>query len=400
MFAGGTIWFVARILILSFTAAPYDALINLDGVRALRDGHPLYAYASGGSVPLFNSFISTPFVAVLLYPLSGDNLLESVLIFRGISVFAYVLAVFILSKAAHLTPDDGTLAYGLFWLLAFGWEPMFDSIGLGQLNEWLLLCLAVAYGAQQRRYDGLQGASIGIAMAMKLIPGLVLAYWVLRGRRRPAIIALMTAGLILIVTGLVVPLNDCVAFVRDILPAISRGSSYHYNQTLNGVGMRLASDYAVWGETDIEPNRPLIRSAATIGTLGLLAVTAWTLRLWTTRQQRSRAAHGLEFGLVVVLMLLASPITWWHYYVWMIVALAAVCQPEVWRELRSRHLIWLAVALLLINVPPAILYKLTAPLAARWRLGANIVNSAGLVGTLLFWAFLLVIYRGAGVQRR
>lgn len=394
LFVIGVLWFIARFFILFVTAIPYDAWINFAGIHALSLGQPLYLWSVDTAIHLFSSFISTPFVAIVLWPLStGPSIAQSVVVFRIVSAILYIIALFILVKTIRLDPDDGTLTFGIFWLIALAWEPMFDSIGLGQLNEIVLLCLAVSYWAWLRNHEWVLGVSISVAIAVKLIPGLPVGYLLLRRRWRAVLIICLVTAVLMIFTCMIIPLNECTAFVFDILPAISRGSSYHYNQTLNGFGMRLLSSYAVWDQTGLEPNRPMIRSIASVGSVFLISLTVLALRPWVHSRQLSIHSRSLGFGLMIILMLLVSPITWWHYYVWTVVSLASILQPEVWRTLRRSHILWLGISLLLINMPPKLLYRLTESLAERWQFGANVINTTGFIGTLSLWAFFLYLYQ-------
>jgi hypothetical protein len=186
-----------------------------------------------------------------------------------------------------------------------------ETLGLGQVTPLLLLLVAWAFRTDSARPER-SAAALGLAAAVKLWPGLLLAADLRPGRRRALLIGIGTAAL-----GIAIPLvllmtlapppwtprnagfwMGTPAPLNVSLPATALRLTYERN------GEEIPEDWQAGTHPRIE--LPAWRQAVTAGTaaatllLGLLLVPVFRSRL-----------HLL--AALVALALLASPISWYHY---------------------------------------------------------------------------------------
>ncbi|MEU4424590.1 glycosyltransferase 87 family protein [Actinoplanes sp. NPDC024001] len=193
-------------------------------------------------------------------------------------------------------------AFAVALCLALSFEPVRETFTFGQVNT-LLLALVTAdmlFGvARNRRWAGV---GIGLAVAIKLTPGVFILYLLVTRRWRAAATAIgAAAGATLLAGALFV--DQSREFWTSALWDTNRVGLLYYlsNQSERGFLARLPIDTvesAVW-----------------------LACVLATLGFWAWRV--SRAPDDVLGGLALtgVLGCLISPVTWIHHCVWLIPAL-------------------------------------------------------------------------------
>jgi alpha-1,2-mannosyltransferase len=194
--------------------------------------------------------------------------------------------------------------------LALWLEPVQQTLSFGQVN---LLLMVFVLGdlalSGDRRFKGI---GIGFAAGFKLTPALFIGYLLLTRRYRAAAVAtgtfLATVGL-----GFVLLPHEAKQYWGGAFNVGTRvGQGFVSNQSISGELWRLVSPQQV--------NLYWLPPAALIGCAGLFVAS----RL---------SAHGLELGGILVCagtMLLVSPISWTHHYVWVVPALVLFTD-RVWR---------------------------------------------------------------------
>lgn len=235
-------------------------------------------------------FTYPPFAAVVMVPPAALPPLLLAALWTAANVAA-LLAV--LRLLLPRTRPDLVVALAAGCLLL---EPVWRSLALGQVN--LLLMALVAYDVLRpdRRTAGLL---IGIAAGIKLTPLVLVALLVLAGRRVPAVRAL-AAFTGTVALGLLVATRDAATYWTETLwdPARIGGLAFSGNQSLRGVLTRLlghAPPTLLW----------LLVAGSVTGVLLVLAAVRW---------RRGEADLALVLGALA--MLLASPVSWSHHWVW------------------------------------------------------------------------------------
>lgn len=129
--------------------------------------------------------------------------------------------------AARLIGPSPAARWALAGLLLM-FTPLRNNHLMGQANlpvlALMMAGLAAAEGPQRR--ERLGGALVGLAAMMKMSPGLVVAWWLVRGRWRPAVAACVAAVLLTLASLPLLGPALQLHFYRDVLPGFGSGD-YH-----------------------------------------------------------------------------------------------------------------------------------------------------------------------------
>ncbi|WIY07350.1 glycosyltransferase 87 family protein [Amycolatopsis mongoliensis] len=223
--------------------------------------------------------------------------------------------------------------------LALPMQPVLMTFTAGQVNLLLLLLVLLDLAGRNRWWTG---AGVGLAAGIKLAPAIFVVYLLLTRRFRAAAVAVATFGAT-VLAGFVALPRDSAAFWSANLadPARitgDRNAMPSENQSIRGALARLLGIADVPGAVWIP-----------VGVAIALAA------LWIAVRAHRRNRELLSLGVVGVAMVLVTPWTWTHYWVWFIPFLVmAACA-----AFRART--WWPAAL------PAVAYLLLLP----WRVGTG-----------------------------
>lgn len=207
--------------------------------------------------------------------------------------YAVGLVVRVLSPAAPWWTSPALTAGSL------ALEPVWSHLSFGQINTLLMALVVHDLLRADRRWSG---ALVGLAAGLKLTPLVFVVFLLLVGRIRAAALAAGSFVATVVVGFLVTP-RDAWAYWTALAGDADRvgGVAYAGNQSALSVLWRLLGhepSTLVW---------LVVAGALGVGTL-LLGVVAW----------RRGDAVGSVLGtcLAAAAMLLASPISWNHHWVW------------------------------------------------------------------------------------
>jgi alpha-1,2-mannosyltransferase len=261
------------------------------GGRLVLDGLPLY----GSRDPATGlRFTYPPFAAVATVPLA---LLPGWLVttlWTAASMAALAGAVLVVGRALGRTVSGWPLA--LLTAGALALEPVWQNLTFGQVNLLLMLAVLVDLVEPERRWSGVL---VGVAAGVKLTPLVFVVLLVLAGRRTTARRALLAfAGTVAI--GFAVIPGSATTYWTDGLVSAGRVGPPEsaYNQSVFGALTRL-----------LDGPPPTLLWLAVAGPLALTVVAVGAV--WWRRGDRV-----LGIGLGALAMLLASPVSWSHHWVW------------------------------------------------------------------------------------
>lgn len=266
-----------------------------------------------------------PLMPFLMVPFGALDFQTARIAWFGVGHLCLVGSALLLWKP--LGGDSAALlAIGATWSLGGAAQ---ETLGLGQVTPLLLLLIAWAIRVDAKHPDR-SAAALGLAAAIKIWPGLLLAADLLPGRRKSLCVGIGTAAL-----GVAIPLALLMALVpRPWAPLNAgfwMGTPAPLNVSVPATSLRLTYDRPDdrvpedW-ETGTHPriHLPAWRQAVTAGAacatlaLGLLAAG---LAVRPLRPLPAEARVPLLLAMVA-LALLASPISWYHYQVMQFPALA------------------------------------------------------------------------------
>jgi hypothetical protein len=197
-------------------------------------------------------------------------------------------------------------------------SPFRQHMNQGQINLILLPLITGAWAAERSGRPGWAGVFLGLATAIKLFPGFLFVYYLLRGRWK-----VLWAGALsfLAVTGLTVAVlgvGTYHEYVVNVLPEVGHFRDFWLNASLPGLWSKLF-DAPHNDEIPLMHSPELEAALTALSCLAVLAVFTWVV--W---RARSPAEYDVTFGLALVAMLLVSPITWDHYFLLLLVPLAVL----------------------------------------------------------------------------
>jgi hypothetical protein len=231
----------------------------------------------------------------------------------------------------------------------------------GQLNLVLLVLITGAWLADRKDASAISGVLIGIAAAIKLFPAFLVLYY-LAQRKWRAVWGVAVA--FLAVNGLGCLLFGVQAY-RDyflrVAPDVAKFRDTWPNASLLGFWSKLFDG----GFGQVVPlwHCPILAQSLTvISCLVLVAATAWSVAR-TARPAggppANAADQNLAFALCCTGMLLASPITWDHYFLLLIPALWFAWQGCQGHIVSRTLIVIVAIALLWMN--PSSIWAATIP---------------------------------------
>ena len=338
------------------------------GVLAWWHGQDMY-----GKLPLTDfgtqlPFVYPPFAAIVFSPLVLLSWPGMMIAMLALSLGCAAVVTYLCVRRAW--PDGGIrgalMATGVLLPLALSTEPMYDTLWFGQIN--LLLMLLVALDCLVLAPKWPRGVLIGIAAAIKLTPLVFLLYFLLRKDFRTSVTILVSAAAATAL-GFLVIWKPSVEYWFGSMGAAGQisGTGFIGNQSIDGGLGR-------WGLTPHQQN---------LWWLALVAVTGVFAVLGIVRAHRL-GEPVLALAVTAGFGLLASPVSWGHYYIYAIPAFVVM----VAIGLRRRHPGWLLGAAglaVVVWIPPFFYtenggYVLTVP----QQLKANGYTLAVLLLVLIF----------------
>ncbi|WP_311775540.1 glycosyltransferase family 87 protein [Corynebacterium testudinoris] len=304
---------------IEFTTFPVDMVVYREGVVAFLEGREMYSVRMpAGSTEL--PFIYPPFGALVLVPLSipgvfSDDQAGNIML--SVSAVLILVCLFFVLRTVTAGKVDRLSLYALSsvaWAAMMLIEPVYLNSSYAQINV-ILMALVILDIVPRKRWLP-QGTLIGIAAAIKLSPLAMLLYFLLRGKLRPIFVAVASA---LIATGAaaLVRWDATVEFFSSVLLGMGTeaefgvDSTYQSNSSLKGMIMRWYSSTDSLAAHGTQVN--IIWLGLVVLTIGLGGWLMWAL---------IRRGMLIDAALVnAFIMLLVSPVSWSHHWVWLALAL-------------------------------------------------------------------------------
>jgi len=275
---------------------PVDMAVYREAGRVVLHHQDPYAPSFGQDLRVPLPFTYPPFGALAAVPLAllrRDPALDAWTALSLAALFAMVWIAF--RPAAERLPRLRGVAVGAVAAVVVFTVPVAQTISFGQVN--LPLALACLYDCS--RTGRRRGVLVGVATAIKLTPGLFVAYFAVTRQWAAAVRGAATAVVCELLAAAVLPGPSREYWFHLIWDPKRPGDpAYFTNQSLLGAFDRLHLPNALW-------------LVVAVGVLGY--------GLW-----RAAAAHraGQELAAVALVglsILLISPISWEHHGVWLVI---------------------------------------------------------------------------------
>ncbi len=360
-----------------------DSFVYYEAVRQWLDGGDLYSWYANPPQHLW-PFTYTPLAAWLIAPLTRMSYQSAtVLLVVATPLCAAVTAYAALRRLGTGSRTAHGLAPWLALIAVVALEPFPKTMEYAQVNAILMALVAVDLLLVPER-SRWRGVLSGLAAAIKLTPAVAILVLLARREWRAAATMAGSAVGLTVLAGLAAPAESWEFFTSAMWdPGRAGFADYSGNQNLKGAIARGLPESA-WNPT--------------WAACSLLAVAAaWFLcrrlgRLQVTSEADDEAGLvlTLQVGVVMVLGLLVSPISWSHHWVWCLPALMSV-GAATWR--------WRSTALGLAAIAGVLVFVLSMQwwfpeqnhVEQNWPFWAKVVGSSYTwwalgCGSALWWA--------------
>ena len=349
------------------TDFPIDMIIYREGVKAFMAGNEVYSVPMmAGDIAL--PFLYPPFGALVMVPLAGDWFSDAmagdiVIILSNLLIgLVLLLLAFALNKQRtnRFASSDVIAVTALVWGIVLIFEPVRLNNGFAQINIILMALVALDLIPRKRLKWLPQGWLIGIAAAIKITPLAMLLYFLVRKEVKPII----TAGISAIVaTAIAAAVRWDVAWEYFTVNLLSMGSggeigvqtAYQSNSSLKGFLERLYT------------SQEAMDTASMITTIiwFCLAIITVVLGGWLMIALNKRGLNIEAFMINAFIMLLISPVSWSHHWIWLTIAIPVL----FYRAITWRHLSWVSGIMVSILGLWSLLILTTPP---KWYWGDSI----------------------------
>jgi alpha-1,2-mannosyltransferase len=282
-----------------------DLEVYRDGGRAILHGRRLYSIRAKSGV-----FTYPPVAAVLAVPLAlmpgrVSQFAWLPMIYGPLAVVAWISFRPLLARVRGYAPA----VLAVLALLIAGCAaltPVWQELHYGQIDIFLVALCLVDCTAQRPRWP--RGALIGLATAIKLVPGVFIVYLLITGRRQAAGVAALTLAGVTGLTWLIAP-GDSRTYWTGAVFNSNRvgGNTQAANQSLRGMLLRLFA--------------PAPAPAALWLAAALLVAVAGFAAAWAVHRRGQDLAGIAITGLLAALL---SPVAWIHHLCWVVVVIGVL----------------------------------------------------------------------------
>lgn len=330
------------------------------GARTIPHGGNPYL----GGENFFGPFLYPPFALLFFLPFTFVSFFIAQKIFVVLSILCLLLSFFILFKLFKIS-FFSLLAIFLLTLV-FNFFPEKFTLGMGQINNVVLLLMSLFIYFYMKKREYLAGSFLAIAIMLKLSPILLVLFLLIDKRWK----VLLATGISLFIMALAVVLfvtpSNNIYFLETVLPSLvtSWWKADYYNQALSGFLQR-----------DI-PNIFLRQILKTFLDIVLLVSSLFFIWKYRTKNDSTRL---LSLSILMTLSLVINAFSWQHHFVWLLIPLLITFVYIKKNHLHMRFYILLGISYVLVAI------NLKNPSVVP-----TILQSHVLYGTLLL--YILDIY--------
>jgi alpha-1,2-mannosyltransferase len=291
----------------SLTSSPHYRLLDLDvyrngGLSVLHSGQLYSMHSRAGLLFTYPPAAALLAVGLGLISWRAAELLWVLMIYIPLLIAIWFGFRPLLARARGYAP---AVLAGLFGFCAY-LLPMRQEIHYGQVDILLVALCVLDCATERPRWP--RGVLIGLATAIKLVPGVFIVYLLITGRRKAAGVATLTFAALSGLAWAVSPKDSARYWSSAIFDSRRLGPNMPAgNQSLRGMILRLFSP-------DAAPPAVWLAVALIVALAGF----------WVARSVQRRGQEMAGIAVAGLLAALLSPVAWIHHFCWIVVALGVV----------------------------------------------------------------------------
>lgn len=261
-------------------------------------------------------FVNIPVIALLCIPFSIINLNIAQILVSALSVLCIILTIYILVKNSNFYKEPILLLLGLFVING----PLVYSLREGNSTHFVLLLLLAALISLETKREVWAGILLAISALIKLPLFLFGIYFLLRKRWRVFLAMSVATGVVVGASLLLFGIDLHQVWLQQCVLANSGNPVAAYNvQSLDGFLARLLTDGNLfnWNPVTVGWQFKVVRYVL----LSVLVGGAiWIC--WRSKPPITSEDENLEFSIVLCMAVIISPISWTHYYLFLLLPLS------------------------------------------------------------------------------
>jgi alpha-1,2-mannosyltransferase len=279
-----------------------DLGVYRDGGRAILRGGRLYSIRAKSGLFTYPPVSAVLAIPLALMPWRAAQFAWLPVIYVPLAVVTWISFRPLLARARGYAPAVAALLIAGAAFLT----PLREELHYGQVDIFLVaLCLADCT-AERPRWP--RGALIGLATAIKLVPGVFIVYLLITGRRKAAGVAALAFAGVTGLTWLIAPGDSRTYWTSAVFnPNRVGGNTQAANQSLRGMLLRIFAP---------SPAPALLWLAAAL----LVAVAGFAAARAVHRRGQDLAGIAIT-GLLAALL---SPVAWIHHLCWVVVVIGVL----------------------------------------------------------------------------
>jgi hypothetical protein len=289
------------------------------GRLIVEDLTQLYSFSKtvdGVTQPVIYGFVNLPIVAYLFTPFSLFGPHTANLLYFLLGTAAIIWAAWLIIQQFKLRSHALALFIGIIGVNA----PIFNSLWLGNSTHLIILPLIASLFCFNRKNYVLSGLFLAIAGLIKLPLFFPLCYFLLK--KRWSAVWGFGATLLLVVASSILVCGfsaNATWFQECILSFADKTFAGDTLQSVDSFLIRLLTDASIdsFEPVTVDWRFKLIRYA---WLLMLVGGTFWVV--FRSRKIESTTVNSLEFCTFLTLALVISPISWTHYYLFLLLPIA------------------------------------------------------------------------------
>jgi hypothetical protein len=315
----------------------------------------------------FGAKAVNPYLGGVIYPPL------SIVVFSTLNLFAFtmvekvwaILSIISLFTAVYLIFKIynkqilSTLGFIILGLVCFSFPVKF-TLGMGQVNNFILLIFVAAIYFLQQKKSYLASFLLALSFAIKLFPAFLLVHFLLTKRWKFLLTFISSLILLSIVAFVLIGPKINVYFYQHFLPTLLTGwKTDYYNQSLTGfIGRSFARNFY---------------SELIVNLASILFILSSCLVVFKSR--KSKELVNMNFGLLITLNLIVNNFSWQHHFVFLIFPFLVTLFAAVKMKNNRRFLSLLFISYALVS------FNLVNPKAVPILLQSHV-----LYGAFLLWS--------------
>ena len=279
-----------------------DLGVYRDGGQAILHGGRLYSIRAKAGM-----FTYPPVAAVLAVPLAlmrwrVAQFAWLPMIYVPLAIVVWISFRPLLRRARRYAPA----AFAVLFAGATILTPLRQEIHYGQVDIFLVALCLLDCATERPRWP--RGALIGLATAIKLVPGVFIVYLLITGRRKAAGVSALTFAGVTGLTWLISPSDSATYWTSAVFNSNRLGGNTQAaNQSLRGMLLRLFA--------------PAPAPAALWLAVALLVAVAGFAAARAVHQRGQDMAGIAITGLLAALL---SPVAWIHHLCWVVIVIGVL----------------------------------------------------------------------------